>query len=237
MCAWEQMDVMEIPSLRRRLPAMSERIWAPSLDREFADFERRLASTDHLLQKLIRPAVFELEGQIDPGYEGSRFNRENQFDEKLTVKLKPLRESDVIQFTADDSAPARYQEPLELTDSMSLVVQVLDAGGRPRGFPWQTDFEFHPIQVVVDGLIEKPSTDPAHVPGEFREKVTVTMSSSLENGQIHYTVDGQPPTLSSPVYESPLTFEETMTVKARFFDESGRAKGESWERAFSRIDE
>ncbi len=173
--------------LRRRLPAMSERIWAPTLERGFPDFETRLTATDRLLQKIIRPAVFELEGQIDPGYEGSRFNRENGFSEKLTVKLKPLRDNDVIRFTTDGSTPtsesARYETPLELTDSTSLVVQVLDAEGRPRGFPWRTDFELHPIQVAIDGLIDKISTDPAHLPGEFGERVTVTMSSSLEEGR------------------------------------------------------
>jgi N-acetyl-beta-hexosaminidase len=240
MCAWEQTDVMEIPSLRRRLPAMSERIWGPALGRGFADFEARLAATDHLLQKLIRPAAFELQGLIDPGYEGSRFNRENRFRETLTVKMKPLREDDVIRFTTDGSKPtsdsARYEASLELNDSTSLVVQVLDTEGRARGFPWRTNFELHPIQVVIDGLIEKSSTDPAHVPGEFRERVTVTLSSSLEKGQINYTLDGQPPSLSSPVYESPLILHDSATVKAQFFDERGQAKGESWERVFTRAE-
>jgi hypothetical protein len=135
------------------------------------------------------------------------------------------------------SESRRYEEPLELTDSTSLMVQVFDMDDRTRGFPWRTDFELHPLRIALDGLIEKTSTDPAHVPGEFSERVTVTMSSSLDRGRIHYTLDGQPPSLSSPVYESPLLINETVTVKARFFDEDGRAKGESLERALSRVEQ
>ena len=56
------------------------------------------------------------------------------------------------------------------------------------------------------------------------------MSSSLDNGVIHYTLDGQPPSLSSPIYESSLLVHDAVTVKARFFDEHGRAKGETVER-------
>ena len=58
MAAWEQADVMEIPSLRRRLPAMSERIWQPDAGLDYEDFARRLDSTDRLLQRLIRPATW-----------------------------------------------------------------------------------------------------------------------------------------------------------------------------------
>ena len=46
MCAWEQTDLLELPSLRHRLAAMSERIWNPDAKRTFADFTERLRATD-----------------------------------------------------------------------------------------------------------------------------------------------------------------------------------------------
>lgn len=53
MCAWEQQDQIEIPTLRSRLPAMSERIWNPDAGKTYVDFSNRFVSTDLLLSKLI----------------------------------------------------------------------------------------------------------------------------------------------------------------------------------------
>src|SRR5208283_3470452 len=52
MCAWEQPEAMELPSLRSRLPAMAERIWNPSAGKDYQDFARRLQATDRLLDRL-----------------------------------------------------------------------------------------------------------------------------------------------------------------------------------------
>ncbi len=53
MCSWEQHEDIEIPTLRGRLPAMSERIWNPDAGKSFLDFSNRFVSTDLLLSKLI----------------------------------------------------------------------------------------------------------------------------------------------------------------------------------------
>lgn len=55
MCAWEQPEAAELPSLRHRVPAMAERIWNPDAGKDFADFARRQAATDGLLEKLVQP--------------------------------------------------------------------------------------------------------------------------------------------------------------------------------------
>lgn len=56
MCAWEQPAAVELPSLRKRLPAMMERIANPSAGKSFADFDRRLTATDTLLELLVKDA-------------------------------------------------------------------------------------------------------------------------------------------------------------------------------------
>ncbi|MBK8099454.1 MAG: family 20 glycosylhydrolase [Planctomycetes bacterium] len=53
MCAWEQPAERELPSLRRRLPAMAERIWHEDAGRDTEDFLARLAVTDALLGRLL----------------------------------------------------------------------------------------------------------------------------------------------------------------------------------------
>jgi hypothetical protein len=46
-------DDKEIPALRERLAAMSERIWNPGAGRTFADFTARFRSTDEKLTLLL----------------------------------------------------------------------------------------------------------------------------------------------------------------------------------------
>jgi hexosaminidase len=53
LCAWEQPQEIELPTLRQRLAAMSERIWNPDAGRSFADFSQRLTHTDAALDKLL----------------------------------------------------------------------------------------------------------------------------------------------------------------------------------------
>ena len=53
MCAWEQKQELELPSLRGRVPAMMERIWNPSAGKTYQDFGKRLEGTEHLLDLLL----------------------------------------------------------------------------------------------------------------------------------------------------------------------------------------
>ncbi len=53
MCAWEQTEAVELPSLRHRLPAMSERVWNPDAGRDYTDFAARLEGLDAKLSKLL----------------------------------------------------------------------------------------------------------------------------------------------------------------------------------------
>lgn len=53
MCAWEQPAELELPSLRRRLPAMAERVWNASYRGPFAEFAGRLDNSDSLLTRLL----------------------------------------------------------------------------------------------------------------------------------------------------------------------------------------
>lgn len=53
MCAWEQKQEQEFPSLRQRLAAFSERIWNIEKVKTEEEFMSDLASTDELLSKLL----------------------------------------------------------------------------------------------------------------------------------------------------------------------------------------
>ena len=60
--------------------------------------------------------------------------------------------------------------------------------------------------------IAKPTFSPAA--GRYTEAQTVTISCATEGVAIYYTTDGSTPTASSTRYTSPITIEETTTLKA-----------------------
>lgn len=53
MCAWEQRQELEFPSLRKRVAAFSERVWTPKSSRAISDFIERLVQTDNTLSTLV----------------------------------------------------------------------------------------------------------------------------------------------------------------------------------------
>tara|TARA_B100001175_G_scaffold317692_1_gene335782 strand:+ start:184 stop:1809 length:1626 start_codon:yes stop_codon:yes gene_type:complete len=54
MCAWEQTDEGEIPSLRKRVPTFVERIWNTDYKLPFEEFYTNLDKSDHRLTAIIR---------------------------------------------------------------------------------------------------------------------------------------------------------------------------------------
>jgi hypothetical protein len=51
----------------------------------------------------------------------------------------------------------------------------------------------------------------------FEESVTVSLWAPTPGAQVRYTIDGSPPTASSPLYTGPLVLTTTTTVRARAF--------------------
>lgn len=61
--------------------------------------------------------------------------------------------------------------------------------------------------------------------GTFKNQVTVSLSSKIDNAQIRYTTDGTVPTDSSMLYTGPLTFTTTTQLRAQSFVD-GNASGD-----------
>ncbi len=53
MCTWDQPEILEIPSLRKRLPAFIERIWNTKERIAFGQFMIQLEQSDKLFSILI----------------------------------------------------------------------------------------------------------------------------------------------------------------------------------------
>lgn len=72
LCAWEQSQERELPSLRRRLPTMIERVWNSSVGASYEKFEVSLEQTDEILSRLLdaTPGVTSggvILGSVKPG--------------------------------------------------------------------------------------------------------------------------------------------------------------------------
>lgn len=67
-------------------------------------------------------------------------------------------------------------------------------------------------QVTYANYADKP--DFSVDAGFYSGSVTVSMTTNEPNADIHYTLDGTLPTISSPIYTTPLTVSSTSVVKA-----------------------
>lgn len=95
MCNWEQPETSEIPSARWRLPTMSERVYNPGAGRTFADYEKRFAKTDELLNKLLAPIEMTFTGLA-----GDPLDR--AFHEKIKIEMKTPIKGATIRYTIFD---------------------------------------------------------------------------------------------------------------------------------------
>lgn len=79
---------------------------------------------------------------------------------------------------------------------------------------------FFPVQISTSDLV---------IPGDgvFHENCSVSLtprSSSQDASEIHYTLDGSPPNANSPLYEMPISVDETCILRARLFSD-GQPRG------------
>jgi hypothetical protein len=59
--------------------------------------------------------------------------------------------------------------------------------------------------------------------GSYSSTQTVSISSGLTTGMIHYTIDGTTPTATSPVYTGPISLSASALVQAAVFSSTGQA--------------
>jgi len=240
MCVWEQAAYKAIPSLRKRLAAMSERTWNPKAGRTYKDFNERFQSTDRVLSRVLHPFAVSAGGLTDPDYEGPFFNRENWFGQSSTVTMTPSLPGVTLRYTLDGTDPtagsAQYSAPLKLTETVTVKARAFDAPGKPLGHLFRRTYEFHPVTGRVDGLLTHiKESKPSRLPSMFAEAVTVTLAPALTGGTIRYTLNGRSPNAKSPAYAGSITLTDSARVTARFFDTTGRARGAAWARTLKKV--
>lgn len=148
MCAWEQPEWREIPSLRRRVAAMAQQVWNPGAPGGYGAFAGRLAACDALLDKLLYGFTLD----VAPG-PTSKGECAYVYKKAASVSATPLAPGLTVRYTMNAQDPTAdsplWERPLEITEkdgvnhdqsnsprSLRTVVRAAAFRGRqPAGAP------------------------------------------------------------------------------------------------------
>lgn len=128
-----------------------------------------------------------------------------------TITLTTTTEGATIHYTVDASVPTassqQYTEPFNLTSTNTVVKAI-------AVYPDMLDS----LVATSDAYLFKvPASSPTITPNEGPIAPTqeITLATTTEGANIHFTLDGSDPTASSEKYTGPFTLHSTgLTVKA-----------------------
>lgn len=128
VCSWEQPQAMELGNLRWPLAAMSERVWNPKAGKTWPDFQKRLAVTDAILEKLVHTVHWKCEGLSNV--------EERMFQQPFTLTMT-ADERGKIRYTLDGKVPSaespEYKAPVTVSQTGFVRAALFDAAGKQVG--------------------------------------------------------------------------------------------------------
>ena len=133
------------------------------------------------------------------------------FEGNMAVTLSHPAPDAVIYYTTDGSAPTvkspRYTGPFEVSATTTVKAIAVRPGYRPSDAAEQTYV-----------LMETAATPKADPPGRsFTDPIQVVLTDATPGAVIHYTLNGDIPDSTSPIYTDPIPISATTTVKARAY--------------------
>jgi hexosaminidase len=145
-------------------------------------------------------------------------------------------------FAANDDVLSRTDKvlghcrPMWEMDQVSLVQNFLPGAPERHERTWGPDSvieeDYHRNRMARQNarlfMITRPVTlgfEGNVKDGVFNDPVTVAMSTVASGVQIRYRLDGEEPTLESPLYEKPFKAAESMSLRAALFQEDGKQLG------------
>jgi hypothetical protein len=111
------------------------------------------------------------------------------------------------------------------TYSTTALVPGPDSNVVQAGYVGHSTFGPSDAQLIftVEPAELPPTFSP--LPGKYIGSVSVTLSDATSNSTIYYTLDGSPPTTSSPVYEVPFTISSGYVIVRAIATISGYPPG------------
>jgi hypothetical protein len=246
MSVWEQTEDSEVPRIRLRLPAMSERIWNPdwpadssarASEKAFKGFMARLQPLDAKAGLLMTPIRLQFDGLTDPSASGYH-NKENWHNRPLTITMAPSVPGAQVRYTTNGAAPDLQSPacagPITLAEPKTVLrARAFDSAGAPLGQTlWET-YEYRPIEarVTANGLF-KADDERDHDGFERGAAVTVALSAPAQRGGAIRTALSGPVTEESPSYSGPILITNDTDFSAGYFDAAGKLVGQAYRRKF-----
>jgi len=128
ICSWERHEAVEIANLRLPLAAMSERVWSTGGDKDWEDFQKRLAASDAVLEQLVHTVHWETEGLADI--------EDRMFDAPFSITMKS-EEPGTIRYTLDGKVPTTespvFNSPVQISKPTFVRSALFDADGKQVG--------------------------------------------------------------------------------------------------------
>ena len=237
MLAWEQQQYKQLPSLRHRLAAMSERLWR-NYKGNWSNFALRLVRTNEQLERLIHPFTVKTAGRLFPGADDSNFTEHLWFDSILQLQLPPTLSNIQIHYTLDGTPPtpadAIWDKDLALDKNTDFRAQAFLANGTAVGHTLIRDYRLHPISYQADSLFADLAPN-SWERKKFSEELKIVLLQNGGGKTIRYTLDGSPPNLQSPTYAQPIQITQSTRLIAQLYGEEEQAIGEPLRESFTYV--
>ncbi len=240
MASWDQPEYTEISSLRRRLPAMAERVWNLEMNISDAEFQTALDQLDTKLSRYFSPVQVHASGFSFPEILDGRNDEQGWFDDTLGVKLKTPNNL-LVRYTTNGTPVSElspvYQDDLIFSESVTLRYRAYSLTGEPVGHEILNYYEFYPLKIRLEGerLIDDDErwerVDSWNYP--FYDSLKIHISAN-KPGVIRFATGAENLTENSHQYNGPISIYNDTIVKAGLFKNDSLV-GKTWIQNFKKI--
>ncbi len=158
-----------------------------------------VASNDYEVRYKVETPVFSQESGI--------------YTAPLDLEITSATNGASVYYTTDGSDPTTgmlYSEPIQLEEDTNTEIRAIAM--RNGWF----DSELASVNIQVTGTVPTPTIDTPS--GVYVSATTVTVTNTMAQADVYYTLDGSEPTTDDNLYVEPLTFNpgdnDTLKVKA-----------------------
>ena len=127
-----------------------------------------------------------------------------------TVTLSTTTQGAAIYYTLNGNTPTinsdKYLNPITITHTATLKAIAVKSGMN------NSDVLTENYIITPPGQVVQPAASPEG--GNYTTTQNITLTTLTEGATIYYTLDGNEPTTASEQYASPITIEQTTTLKA-----------------------
>lgn len=241
MASWDQPEYIEISSLRKRVPAMVERVWNKNKIVSGEEFLQILHQLDTKLSNYLSPIKVQAFGLSYPDIVDGRKEEQTWFSDTLKLKLKAPQNL-VIRYTTDGKHVSHsswlYSDELLFSESTTLRYRAYTSEEEPVGVGHEIlkYYELHPLSIKFesDSLIGEDDRwerlDSWNFPFDDSLKIHI---SAKRLGVIKFVIGQHNLTASSPDYKEPIIISDDVEVKAGLFV-GDTLIGKTWSQNFKR---